>query len=128
MRRATLTIAELRYAWIGDALAEQLGSNGNGNALNARPPAVSSYTSVQDLFYELTARRALDDLMLPANVVEACRSLVEEQHRADVPRSHNLEPRHRLLFIGPPGNGKTSLAEVIPISSRLRPYLDKERL
>jgi AAA+ superfamily predicted ATPase len=102
-----------RHGGLADRLAEQLGSNGNGNALNARPPAVSSYTSVQDLFYELTARRALDDLMLPANVVEACRGLVEEQHRADVLRSHNLEPRHRLLFIGPPGNGKTSLAEAI---------------
>lgn len=41
------------------------------------------------------------------------RELVEEQQRAELLRSYGVEPRHRVLLEGPPGNGKTTLAEGI---------------
>jgi SpoVK/Ycf46/Vps4 family AAA+-type ATPase len=68
---------------------------------------------VDDLVLQVTPRRSLDDLLLDERIRVACRELVEEHHRADILRSHNLEPRNRILLTGPPGNGKTSLAEVL---------------
>jgi hypothetical protein len=53
--------------------------------------------------------------MLPAVTREACDNLIEEQRRADVLRAHGLEPRHRILLAGPPGNGKTSLSAPITL-------------
>ncbi len=37
--------------------------------------------------------------------------LIEEQQRADLLRAHGLEPRSRMLLVGPPGTGKTTVAE-----------------
>ena len=66
---------------------------------------------VTNLLHEIMPERTFEDLILPKEVREISQEVVHEHHRVDLLRSYNLEPRNRVLLLGPPGNGKTTLAE-----------------
>ena len=53
------------------------------------------------------------DIVLTATAMRALSGIIREHRRADVLRAHGLQPAHKLLFVGPPGCGKTLAAEVI---------------
>jgi SpoVK/Ycf46/Vps4 family AAA+-type ATPase len=86
----------------------------NGNALlNVPRHATEGSQRAKDFISEVMPRRKLDELVLPDTTKLATQQLIEEQQRSNLLRSHSLEPRHRILLVGPPGNGKTTLAEAI---------------
>lgn len=67
---------------------------------------------VAELVYDIPARRRLEDLVLSDPVVAEVNEFLYEYSHAALLRAHSVEPRHTVLLVGPPGNGKTSLAEV----------------
>ena len=93
---------------LAERLEDALHANGN-----QRSDDPGSFGTDVPAVQAISPRRAIEDLFLPDEVVQACSELIEEQQRIDLLRSYSLEPRHAVLLTGEPGNGKTSLAEAI---------------
>ena len=92
---------------LADRLSEIITTTGQSLVRDDRA------TAIRDLVHEVVPNRRLDDLELAPVPRRVVAELVEEQRRADLLRSYGIEPRNRLLLSGPPGNGKTSVAEAI---------------
>jgi hypothetical protein len=117
-----------KHTILAERLTAALRTNLNGSHVAAPTPAEPAVrgTSTRDLFVDRVPQRRLSELLLPAVTRDACEELIEEQRRADVLRSHGLEPRHRILLAGPlrldlPAPGERQIANFISMYFQARP-------
>lgn len=99
------------HSIFADRLISRLKAEQNG--YHRLPPRTTTLSQAGTLVVEQSPERRLQDMILTKGVLQNVQELVEEQYRSDLLRAYNLEPRSRVLLVGPPGNGKTTLAEVI---------------
>jgi hypothetical protein len=91
---------------LSKAIAPNLNGSGNGNTMHsAAITPIDSFSRGRDFISEVVPRRRLQDLVLADDSRSGLTEFIEEQHRADILRSHGLEPRNRVLLVGPPGTG-----------------------
>ncbi|MHC1781317.1 MAG: AAA family ATPase [Anaerolineaceae bacterium] len=98
---------------LADRLSKSLTPNMFTIERTLSPKQNGSNGQHKDLIYEISPERTLNSLILPKLIQDQIEEIIEEQHRSDLLHSYNLNARHSLLFVGPPGNGKTTLAEAL---------------
>ncbi len=98
---------------LADKLMETfLYSKTNNKNIN-KVASLVNYQFDKNLFWELVPNTTLEDLILDEKLEKICNDFIEEHNRSELLATFGLEPRNRMLLVGPPGNGKTSLAEAI---------------
>ena len=84
-----------------------------GSNVRRLAPLADSFDPATDLLEQYEPQRNIGDIVLSDGVSETIASIMQEYRNAEMLRRHHLPVSSRMLLTGPPGCGKTLLAEVV---------------
>ncbi len=76
-------------------------------------PVSATEKELHDLLELVHPNEKLKEMVLIPELKKALKRVLDEQKKLEILRQNNLFPRKKLLFIGPPGCGKTMSARVL---------------
>jgi len=76
-------------------------------------PINSSQKELNDLLELVHSHVYINDMVLDDTLLKSLNRILDEQRKLDLLLEHNLKPRKKLLFTGPPGCGKTMAASML---------------
>lgn len=100
-----------------DAVEKARSSSGRGQTVAV--PFARPRGDLVDLLELRDPRHRLSDVVLKDQLRAQLDGMVREQRRRDWLREHGKTPNRRLLFLGPPGSGKTMTAEALASALKL---------
>ena len=112
-RQGHRTLAE----GIRDAVEKARGPSGFGQTVAV--PFAAPRGDLADLIELRNPSHRLDDVVLNVQPRGQIDDLIREQTRRDRLREHGKTPSRRILFVGPPGSGKTMTAEALAAALKL---------
>ena len=97
--------------------------NGNSADISLSNLFVAHPENLDSYLLNINPKKNFDEIILDDKIKNQLFEFINEHHCKDILHSYNLEPRNRILFVGPPGNGKTSIAEAIACELMLPFYI-----